>query len=97
MLKLLNLVHSLFSNAEISGCVPPSLLFQHGHGYDRTGRQQRSRDAKQLPRLASTGVSHSGADVVFCKAPLLAGMLYVRGRVFLSLKVTLLLVIFFYT
>ena len=79
MLKLLKLVLSLFSNAEILGCVPPSLLFQHSHGYDHTGKQKRLWDAKQLPCLASTGVARLGADVVFCKAPLLAGTLYVRG------------------
>lgn len=61
MLKLLELVLSLFSHADISGCVPPSLLFQHGHGYDRTGKQKKSRDVKQLPRLARTGVARLGA------------------------------------
>lgn len=74
-MNLLKLVLSLYFKADISGCVPPSLLFQHGHGYDCTGKQKRPQDAKQHPLLASMAVAHLGADVVFCKAPFLAGML----------------------
>ena len=89
MLKLLKLVRSLFSRAGISGCVPPSLLFQPGRGYGCSGKQKRWRGAQQLPRMAGTGVARLGADAVFCRAPLLAGTLRVRGWEFLCLKAVL--------
>lgn len=70
---------SLFSSAEILGYVPPSLLFQHGHGYSHTGKQRRLWDANQLPCLANRDVAPLGADVVPCKVPLFVGSLDVHA------------------
>lgn len=78
-MKPLKVVVSLFSSAEILGYVPPSLLFQHGHGYSCAGKQRRLWDANQLPCWASRDVAPLGADVVPCKVPLLVGTLDVRG------------------
>lgn len=54
------------------------------------------RDAKQLPCLASTGVAHLGADVVFCRHAVYT-WLFLGLTAVLNIKLTLSLVIFFYT
>lgn len=78
-MKSLKLVLSLFSNAEILGYVSLSLLFQHGHGYNCTGKQRSLWGASLLPHLASRDVAPLGADVVPCQVPLLVGTLDVCG------------------